>query len=65
MVETGQTLNASIENIVSQLQQCVDNFSALSKTLLAIVKHDTLAAQSVATYIELLEYNITGNYYWS
>lgn len=65
MIETGQTLNSSIKDMIAQLHRCIDSFSALSKELLDMVKHDAQATRNVATYTEMLEYSITGNYYWS
>lgn len=64
MNETGKSLNDSTKDIIDRLQYSVRNFEEVSAKLYAMVENDAETLESLRRYIELLAYNITGNYTW-
>ncbi|KAJ3498325.1 hypothetical protein NLG97_g1219 [Lecanicillium saksenae] len=64
MNETGKDMDAAAADIINRLRFSVENFTATSQKLFAMVGQDKELQESLAKYLELLEYNMTGNYTW-
>lgn len=65
MNDTGKGIEDSVNDIMDQIILSVQNLDTISKCLLTMVGDDSKDTSQLVKYIELLQFNLTGNYSWS
>lgn len=65
MQDSNVSLDYAVIDIVDQLQRSVDKFNQVAQLLLSMVDQDEASREKIIKYIKLLEFNMTGNYFWT
>lgn len=65
MADLNIDLDASVAVLVSQLQNSVVRFKDVAEKLLEKAGNDKVLRDELSRYIDVLEYNITGNLAWT